>query len=451
MIKIIREILGNKLRCEINLKIGSKIIANFFLQACSIGFSLITAIILARTLGVAEYGTYAYVMAIISILVVPTTLGLPNLIIRLFAGYRVNSEWSLMNGLLRRTNQLVIIISIVMIAFSGLACWRLIVTKSSLFYTFLIALILLPVFALNSIRSAVLTGLNKTVISQIPGSFVQPFTFILFISLFYFLGFNLNSSWAMVFQDIASIVSLIVGTFMLVRHLPSQFKASQPKYDTLKWTKSALPLFIVGGMMLINNRIDIIMLGIMKGATEVGIYQVVTRGAQLVSIPLLVVSVVISPIFSELYVKKRMEQLQNIVTRSAQAIAILSFPFFIVFVLFGASILYRVFGSNYVAGSTALAILSFGQYCNAFAGSVGMLLNMTGHEVDSAKGVTIAAITNIILNLILIPKWSITGAAIATSISMILWNVILSIWVYKRIKIIPTSLGNIGTIFTKDS
>jgi len=62
---------------------------------------------------------------------------------------------------------------------------------------------------------------------------------------------------------------------------------------------------------------------------------------------------------------------------------------------------------------------------NSAAGSVGMLLNMTRYERDTAKGLAVSAILNVVLNLLLIPLLGIIGAAIATAVSLITWKVLL--------------------------
>jgi O-antigen/teichoic acid export membrane protein len=58
-------------------------------------------------------------------------------------------------------------------------------------------------------------------------------------------------------------------------------------------------------------------------------------------------------------------------------------------------------------------------------GSVAQLLNMTGHERDMARGVVIAAISNIVLNAVLIPPFGMQGAAIATATTLLIWNYLL--------------------------
>ncbi|MFW5961344.1 MAG: polysaccharide biosynthesis C-terminal domain-containing protein [Desulfohalobiaceae bacterium] len=72
----------------------------------------------------------------------------------------------------------------------------------------------------------------------------------------------------------------------------------------------------------------------------------------------------------------------------------------------------------------SLTILCLGQLFNAALGSVSLVLNMTGY--DTAKGVGIAAVVSVALNLLLIPLWGVIDSAIATCIALFIWNILLS-------------------------
>ena len=130
-----------------------------------------------------------------------------------------------------------------------------------------------------------------------------------------------------------------------------------------------------------------------------------------------------------------MEGLQRLATMSARMALLLAVPVLLLFVFLGKWILGSVFGAAFAGGYQALIILSVGQLANAGMGSVGMLLNMTGHERDTARAVGVSAATNVVLNLVLIPLLGINGAASATAISMALWNVIMWRAVYYRLGI----------------
>jgi O-antigen/teichoic acid export membrane protein len=80
-------------------------------------------------------------------------------------------------------------------------------------------------------------------------------------------------------------------------------------------------------------------------------------------------------------------------------------------------------------------ILLVGQFVNSAAGSVGSLLNMTGHERETARGIAVSAVINLLLNFILVPFWGIIGAAVGTAAGLVTSNVLLWWAVRKRLGI----------------
>ncbi len=115
-------------------------------------------------------------------------------------------------------------------------------------------------------------------------------------------------------------------------------------------------------------------------------------------------------------------------------------PLALIYVTLGHWVL-RLFGEEFTAGFTALVILTVGQMVNAGAGSVGLLLQMTGHERDVAVGLAIALAMNLALNLALIPVWGVNGAALGATANVILLNVLLAVQVRRKLGIGPTVFG----------
>ena len=69
---------------------------------------------------------------------------------------------------------------------------------------------------------------------------------------------------------------------------------------------------------------------------------------------------------------------------------------------------------------------------------------MTSHEKDTLIALAASTIVSIILNSLLVQHWGVEGAAIATTTSMILWNIILIIQVRRKLGIDPTILGKLN-------
>jgi O-antigen/teichoic acid export membrane protein len=94
-----------------------------------------------------------------------------------------------------------------------------------------------------------------------------------------------------------------------------------------------------------------------------------------------------------------------------------------------------------------MVILSLGQLFNACMGSVGVIMSMIGLERFVARGITIATLINLLFNIILIFFWGITGASIATTASIIIWNILLALWLYRESGLI--SFFRFSAIYSK--
>ena len=156
----------------------------------------------------------------------------------------------------------------------------------------------------------------------------------------------------------------------------------------------------------------------------------------------MIINPTLSPIVSKLHTAGQRVRLQRGITRVARIGLLLSLPVALFLIIFGDWFL-SLFGPGYTEGEIALGILSVGQVINVAAGSVAMILVMTGNERIAALGVAMSTIVNISLNAILIPVWGIEGAAIATTTSIVLWNALLVRYTCKQLGVDPTAFGNL--------
>ena len=174
------------------------------------------------------------------------------------------------------------------------------------------------------------------------------------------------------------------------------------------------------------------MLVALQSADAAGVYQAAARGAELVAFSLVVVSAVVQPTISRLHELGDVQRLQRVVTAAARLALVLALPVAFVLAFFAEPILHIVYGPEFDRGAVCLIILSAAQVINVSAGLVSQILIMTGHVLDAAKGMTLGAVVNVVLNAILIPIWEIEGAALATGISLVVWAIFLAIRVKSR-------------------
>ena len=413
---------------------------SFGLRVAGAGFSFIINLLLARLLGVAGYGAYSYAMAWIGLLAVPALFGLERLLIREIAVYRVQAAWDLVRGLLLWADRTVLRVSLGLgLAASGLI-WILADRLGYQMATVLwLGLLMLPFVTLVRLRQASLHGLNQVVISLFPEYLIRPLLLTILLGGAYFLRDDLQPQWALGLHTTTVVVSLLIATYLLHKVLPGPAKDASPKYQIGTWTRSALPMMLISGMNEINHRIDTIMLGMMKEAAAVGIYNVANRGAQFILLIQTAVDLALAPTIAGLHVAGKMARLQRVITKSTQVVLLLSLSVGVGLVAFGERFL-LLFGSMFIQGHTALAILAAGCVISNAAGLAAVTLVMTGHERDAALSIGTSVVLNVILNTALIPLWSVEGAATATSISMMARNILMVLLVHKRVGIHFTPL-----------
>ncbi|MDJ0679752.1 MAG: flippase [Xenococcaceae cyanobacterium MO_167.B52] len=416
----------------------------FGLKIAGTGLSFITGIVLARMLGASGFGIYTYAFAWTQLLILLGTLGIDKLIVRELAIYQTKSEWSLLRGLLHWGNQIVLVISVALVLGSIAVAWGLnMAANSEQFWAFCMAMLLIPIAVLRNLRLSAMRGLHQIVVGLMPELILAPILLLALSGCAYlFLGDNLTAFWVVIMRIIAALITLGIGVKLLDGVLPNAAKEATPKYQPKLWIQSALPFMFLGSLFIIKSRTDILMLGAIQGAEAVGIYFAVSRGAHLINFILSSVNTVLGPNIATLYAEGKTKQLQRVVTKSARIVLLIALPMTAIMIGFGYWYL-LLFGQDFTQGQQALTILCVGRLVHASAGSVGLLLNMTGNErftfITNATGTGL----NVLLNALLIPRWGIEGAALATTSTTILVNLINTIWVRQKLGIHCTAFGKL--------
>ncbi len=185
------------------------------------------------------------------------------------------------------------------------------------------------------------------------------------------------------------------------------FRAAETPFEpqAWDWRKSALPLMFAASSGVIYAQADTLMLGSIKGAKVVGIYGIADRGSDLIIVLVLVVSTALAPYVARLYAAGDLGGIERVAIKFARATFLCSLPMALVFVSFGYWYLLVFYGSAFTDGQRALTILSIGKILSVMLGLPGMILIMTGYERDAARAIGLSAITTILLNFVLIPRW----------------------------------------------
>lgn len=406
---------------------------------------LSSSILLARILGTDGFGTYSFSLAVAALLLVPIQSGISMVALRFTATYESLHAWGRLRGLWRK-------LFIWTCFYSSSACLALFFL-STLVLIFEIdgqtretlskASFIVLFCSILHLIGGILRGLQRPGLGQSVEQILPLTILIIFIGM----GFLLDSfkpwtsSDAMELYAVSCLISIFFSIYIFFKASSKIPSTRDLRYSERDWIRSIFPLTLMGGMMVINNHTDTLMLAWLTDPASVGTYRGAALSANLVTFVLTVINVVIAPKIAKMYTSGLHSKLQNIITNAARISFIGALAITAIFFIFGDRILAIAFGEEFAPGYWTLIILCLGQLISAFAGSVGFILNMTGHEKDAAFGVFIAGTVNIILNFLTIPHLGMIGAAIATASSMVLWNAILIYFVRKRTGLCSVAVG----------
>lgn len=422
-------------------------VSMLLLQAGGMTVAFVLSVVLARSLGVTEFGIYSYALSIATLLAVPVQLGLPTLVVRDTARLKQAGETRQMYRLWSWTTLTVLVVSAAIV----LPVWLLapMVFATSLTLPLLLTVLaLVPLMSVGALRAAALRGLGHVIQGQLPEILFRPALILMMVTAVVVLGPDsgpgeggIQAQGALLVNLIATGVAFIAGLIML-RHVapaPDTSAATRPPHRD--WIRAGMILGIASSAMVVNRNLDMVMLGGMRPAAEAGIYKVAVTLAMLGATALNVLNIAAQPRIAQMHARGDLDGMRRLVTFVARIGFGTGCIVALVFAMLGHWMIGTAFGTAYTKAYPAMMVLVAGQLANTFFGPVMMVLNMSGKERQVMYGVVLAAVGNFVLNALLIPRFGIIGAAGASAFTLLAWNLLLAFTALRRMGIDCSALG----------
>ncbi|MCW4442354.1 oligosaccharide flippase family protein [Vibrio splendidus] len=423
---------------EYQLMDNSSLIKKFFgtagIKLFASGLSMLLGIILARLLEPENYGVYGYIVSLITLLCLPAIAGLPNFLVREVAKYEQSGDYPHLRGILNWSTSYIVFVT-VCTSLLAIILIRLDVIDGKVSGHMVAALVAIPFKGLVTQLSSVLNGFGKAVWAQVPLGLISPLVMICVVLIFMAVGENVTVDIVIISLSSSYILSFLISFCMLIYFKPKGLALTKSKYKTKEWHKSLLPFSFIAIISTMNNELATVFLGIFGEIESVAYFRVSMQAISLVSISLLSVNAVTMPLMAKLNITSDLSSLQSIATKSVRLSCLISYPILITLAFFGDSIIEILFGSSYSVAYGSLIILVVGQLVNVTCGSVGSILSMINKEGVVLKSMFITLIITISLLVMLVPIFQDVGAAIAVSMGLIIWNVMMSYELYRLTKI----------------
>jgi O-antigen/teichoic acid export membrane protein len=197
--------------------------------------------------------------------------------------------------------------------------------------------------------------------------------------------------------------------------------ADVPRKEPLHFWRFTWPRGLAVMAQLTIQRIDIVLVAIMRGPAAAAVYTAATRLLVVGQFGNQAISMASQPRFTEMFVRGDRRGANRMYQSTTAWLVLLTWPMYLLAVSFGPQVL-TVFGHSYRAGAAVMVILALAMLLLTGCGQVDMVLVTTGRSSWSLINGLLALVVNVGLDLLLIPRYGITGAAIGWAAAIAVAN-----------------------------
>src|SRR6266481_1826717 len=394
----LRSMLGGSGEASLTKRLAGTI---FIIRVISAALAYLSQIVLARWMGGSDYGVYVYVWTWVLLLGSMMDFGTSASAQKIIPEYRTRSEHALLRGFLSGSRWMTFIVSSVVSALLALVVkllspWIEAEAVTPLY----IGCLTLPAFVVANTQDGIARAHDWMRLGLMPQFIVRQALIIGFTAGAFMLGFNLGAIAAMLASATAVWIAMIGQMLALNRRLGSQVEPGAKAYDFRGWLAISLPILMVEGFYLLLSYTDVLVLQQFRSSEEVGVYFAVVKTLALVSFIHYAMSATTAHRFAEYHASGDRARLS-------------------------------LFGPQFVVGYDIMFVAAIGLVVRSAIGPVERLLNMLGHQHICALAYALAFVMNVVLCIVLVPRFGGHGAAAATSISLVFETVLL-FWIVRQ-------------------
>jgi O-antigen/teichoic acid export membrane protein len=402
--------------------------------ACRLGLGFLGRLVIARGLGKVDYGAISLGMTVMMGATVLVVIGTDTGVGRYLPRF---DDISRRRGVLLSAYQIVVPLSI-FIGFVVVLSARIIainvfhdpnLTTILRIFGFTVPLLAFVRLTVGSIR-----GMKEAFPRVLIQNLTVPIARIILIVVAVIAG--LGSIGVAAAYAGAYAAATLLSIVYLIRRTPlfESTKAITMRRDLVSFSA---PLMITATMFMILSNFDTLMIGAFASTGDVGVYNVAYPLSNLLTITLTAFAFIFMPTISELHSDGKTDEMKRTFEVVSKWILLATLPLFLILVSYPSLVIRNTFGAEYTNGALTLSVLAVGFFAHTIAGPSGDMLTAVGKQRLVMYDNILVAGINVVLNLLLIPRFSYLGAAIATTLSYFLMNAIYLIFVYREVGVHP--------------
>jgi len=263
--------------------------------------------------------------------------------------------------------------------------------------------------------------------------------FISLLGILYLIKGNLveNYIYILYFSGIAlSFFSILVFLKRYLKRKDFSEKTDVPDPGLKSDVFKSLPMMFSSSLSFFTAYTNVFIIGYFLSTYYVGIFSGILQFMMFFSFISVALAAYTSPMLAKSHIKKDFKMLRSLYLHSILISGLILTPVFLGLVFFPEFILEITFGDKYILYSSIMPILALGYFINALSGPVITMMNMT----DNQSKLVLFSILNFVLGstltVVLTWKYSITGAAVASCTTNIVFRLSLMYFITKHVAVV---------------
>ncbi|WP_436926765.1 flippase [Halosimplex amylolyticum] len=405
-------------------------------KGIGLGMGFLTQLIMARLLTTSDYGSVILAIAVVNIVSTFAKVGLDESMVRKIPEHEDSPEE------LRGVSRAGLLISgsagvcatVLIVVFAPVISDR-VFGNPGLTALLRVGSLAIPLTVMGQVSTSVARGARDAKPHTVVNEVVRPTGRLVLIGIF--IGAGFEAVGAVAGQTLAYGIAAIVALWFAYRTIPEPGATTRRMYRTT--LAFSLPLVLVHGMNVIISNTDTFLLGYYLDTSKVGIYNIAYQIRNLLNILLVAFGFLVPSMIAKLETEGEYDQLRSVYQFTTKWIVFLTFPMFASLLFIPNIWLGTVFGTEYLPGTTALQLLGLGVMASAMMGVSGSTLVGLGKNRVVMYTSVVTMVVNIILNILLIPRIGIEGAALASTSAVVVTEIINLYFLYDRFSVLPMS------------
>ncbi len=399
-------------------------------RAISLAINFAVQVLIVRHLSQAGYGAFAYALSLVAVGEAVVTFGLDRAITRFVPMYEERGDYGRMLGTLIMVVGFVLAVGLALVLLViGLQGWLAgSVLKDPMLVSVIVILVALaPIQAYDGVLIGMFAVLANARAIFFRKHILGPALRLVVVGVLVTTAGDVHLLAAGYVA--AGGLGVALYTFMLWRVLQrrgllSHFDRATLSFPIREVLTFTVPLLSSDLVYVVMNASDAVLLEHFRGADAVAALRVVQPAAMMNQLVFTSFALLFTPLASRLFARGDRQGVNELYWRTAAWMAVFSFPIFALTFANAGPLTVALYEPRYAQSGTYLALFALGYYFNVALGFNGLTLKVYGRLRYIVLLNLAAAVVNVGINLLLIPRYGALGAAIGTTTTLVVHNLL---------------------------